>query len=1227
MDTGADPGYLIVWLWISWAVALPVLLAAGIATLISLGAGRGAAEAPRPRATRAAGRPGYRSPRPGTMPPRPPWVPQADAQVAGPPIPRSAAHPGMHAPGNQSPGMHAPGLQAPRTAAPTPGQPVAGHLAPGHPVLGRSQGGRPAPSPARTDRSVLYPNLLLGVACLFVLAAAVVFAGISQSAVLRAVSIWAVALLAYGAGLLLHGLAPRLRPIGIALTGLGLALVPIAGGLLGGLSLTSPSLAWFISSAVGALCYGFAAFRLRSALITWFGLLFVLSLVLSMMALTPAPTVWYFCALVLAATAFAVAARLLTGRVHPAFVLPHLVLGEVVAPAAVVASVFIDPFPSAWAWAALFAVLGVHYLVGAWCLGSTVRGPIARLALSTSLIWAVGATIGSLWPDQPPATQAGTMVLTALALSAGFLGEALLHRRRTLATWFVLGVAAGIGLIATLVSPFSLASPLVRPLAGGTIALTVLLVVLLVVCALRFDLPPARAGAVALGCTLGPWAAAALGVSDAEVSPSSGAPYLFLMVGLVLVLAADGAGAAWITSKRGRHLLHLRRSAPLLSAVTSGTLLAPAFGAPDAGHPLLAFGGYLVLLLALCAAAWAVRSALLLTGAIPLVTAAALTVASSYGADGLRMTAPVPNDVVRLGLTVALLGGVVVAEVLLLRAGRRWRARYAGTMALLLAGAVALDVLVPVFPAPDSDLGLGVLALGAVGGLLLLHAVVVFGHRMRPRAPGSRHAPPGLGSTAVWVGLGALTVLTVFRAGQASTLFAVITCVLLAAAGAHATLVHRNQWLLLPVAAASAIAVIKLSGLPFDDGALRTVVSAWVVWALWYGCYWALTSAGKPATAPLAVAFAAAVTAIVATPLLDVEVPWLNSVTQLAVGVSVTIPALMLALLTARVRDTTIRRILPECASFVGAIGLMVAAHGVVSTALVVNLHFLAAVAWLWAWLADRRGDAPVGGTLRRVISAAAVSLTGVYAGLVDGGWYTVLFLVDHVALLVYGAVRSRAWALWWGLGASVAAIVWFLRDLVWLALIVLALVLIGVVVWLLLRKPQDQTRGGQRPGPGGPAGPEWPGYPPGPGYSRAPGAPGPGFRQTVPRVPQAGPGVPQAGPGVPGPRSAAEAAPRPPVPPHARPGGIPGTSPGGPAPNGPAQTPYPGSGGRPEQPSPWGPPGRAGRPDEQWSPRPQPPRPPGPPHTPGPPHSSEPPPPGPPAPPGPPPPNRSPHG
>ena len=74
---------------------------------------------------------------------------------------------------------------------------------------------------------------------------------------------------------------------------------------------------------------------------------------------------------------------------------------------------------------------------------------------------------------------------------------------------------------------------------------------------------------------------------------------------------------------------------------------------------------------ALCAAAWAVRSALLLTGAIPLVTAAALTVASSYGADGLRMTAPVPNDVVRLGLTVALLGGVVVAEVLLLRARGR----------------------------------------------------------------------------------------------------------------------------------------------------------------------------------------------------------------------------------------------------------------------------------------------------------------------------------------------------------------------------------------------------------------------------------------------------------------------------------------------------------------------------------------------------------------------------
>lgn len=1175
-----DLTYLALWQLLTWAIALPVLVTAVVATLVSVSAGRSA------RPSRS---PGPVPPSAHPAPP-PPWSGRA-AESDRPQV-EQVPGPG-HAPGPPpAPGVgyvtepgfgHSAGPEQPPYAAGAPP-----HLGPGAPPrLG--SGSPPYPGPGMPQhpaarRSTLYPNLLLGVACLFVLAAAVVFAGISGSAVLRAASIWAVALLSYAAGLLLHGLAPRLRPVGIALTGLGLALVPIAGGLLGGFSLTSPSLAWFIASFVGVLCYGFAAFRLRSRIVTWFGLLFVLSLVMSAVALTPAPTVWYFCALVVAATVFAVGARLLTGRVDRSFVLPHLLLGEVVAPVAVFAALFVRPFPSAWAWAALFTVLGIHYVVGAWLLGARVRGPAARLALAAAALCATGALVRTLWPDQPESTRWAAIALCALVLACVFYGETLLHRTRSATTWLVFGVASALGFIGTAVSPVVLESPAARVLAGGFIALDLVLVVLLVVIALRFDSPLARAGAVAFGVTLGPWVAAALGI-EASPSAARSAAYLILVVTLILVLAADSAGAVWITSRRGRRLRNLRRTAPVMSAVTSGALLAPAAGAPDLGHPMIAFVGYLLVLLTLCAAAWAVRSALLLTGAIPLAVAVALSLAGSYATPEARTPAPAVFELTRAGLFVALLAGVAIAELLLLRAGRRWRARYAGIMALVLGAVVGLDAVAPVFPPIESDLGAGAIALGAAVFLALLYVAYEVCRRLHPAAsahsapgpaapsapvapvapgrsaysvprpavpgsvgpepavsssaapgspvpgpggyavtrpptspptgapdlarPGRRRPSPTLAVVALWAGLGALMLLALRRATIAPEIFAVVTALVVIALSVHAAWVHRSSWILLPAAAATAVLVGRLTGLLLDDGALRTVLSAWIVWALWYACYWVLSSRRVPALAPLTVAFAAAVVAIAATPFLDVDVPWLHSVTQLAAGISVTIPALMLALLTARLADPTARRVVPEIASYIGAVGLMIALYGVVSTALVVNLHILVAAAWLWAWLADRRGDAPAGGLIRRSVSAAAITVAGVVAALVDGGWYTVLFLVDHVALLVYGAVRSRPWALWWGLGASVAAIVWFLRDLVWLALIVLALVLIGVVVWLLLRKPAAGGPGqndGTRPNGAGPGvsgvgrGPA-PGFGAAPGYDTAPGrVPGGGAPGFAPR-------------------------------------------------------------------------------------------------------------------------------
>ena len=92
----------------------------------------------------------------------------------------------------------------------------------------------------------------------------------------------------------------------------------------------------------------------------------------------------------------------------------------------------------------------------------------------------------------------------------------------------------------------------------------------------------------------------------------------------------------------------------------------------------------------------------------------------------------------------------------------------------------------------------------------------------------------------------------------------------------------------------------------------------------------------------------------------------------------------------------------------------------------------------------------------RLVIAMGLVTLSsGIYA-LAEGGFYQFLFLAEHLALLVIGAFRQKNWAIWWGIAASAAAILYFLREYTFLWLGFLGLLLIAIVVWRLMR-------GGQR--------------------------------------------------------------------------------------------------------------------------------------------------------------------
>lgn len=90
--------------------------------------------------------------------------------------------------------------------------------------------------------------------------------------------------------------------------------------------------------------------------------------------------------------------------------------------------------------------------------------------------------------------------------------------------------------------------------------------------------------------------------------------------------------------------------------------------------------------------------------------------------------------------------------------------------------------------------------------------------------------------------------------------------------------------------------------------------------------------------------------------------------------------------------------------------------------------------------------------TTRLIIGMSLITVsTGIYA-LAEGEFYQLLFLAEHIGLLVVGVLKSKQWAIWWGLIASVLAVLYFLRDIAFLAFAFLGMVVIGIVIWRLTK-------------------------------------------------------------------------------------------------------------------------------------------------------------------------------
>ena len=320
-------------------------------------------------------------------------------------------------------------VKPPAASAPLPPQPIAPWLLPGQalpllppraprpaqhqqaawPVRSPQAAPRPVPPESAWERAARKEqrdrqniNVTLYIASLLLVAAGALFVGTSLPEFLRLAGVCAITGLFYGAGLVLHARAPRLRPAAVAFAGTGLALVPVAGLALYNFALPDGPAAWLVTSVVGTLAYMAAAVRMDSRILVFLSLTFLVSTTCSGITVLGGALVWYFAAMIGLAAVLTLLALLRPRWLPPVYLKPLMDLHPFVVPAVALAVTLVPLLLGRGEYALIMFLCGAYFALMAAVPQSPFRVAQyygARLGLTVSAavgVWAVSD--GLQWP-------------------------------------------------------------------------------------------------------------------------------------------------------------------------------------------------------------------------------------------------------------------------------------------------------------------------------------------------------------------------------------------------------------------------------------------------------------------------------------------------------------------------------------------------------------------------------------------------------------------------------------------------------------------------------------------------------------------------------------------------------------------------------------------------------------------------------------------------------------
>lgn len=842
-------------------------------------------------------------------------------------------------------------------------------------------------------------NTLLYVASFLIVAAAAAFIASSTPPAVRIVLLWLVVGLFYGGGLVLYLKAPRLQAAAVSFVGTGLAILPFAGLALTVLAGVPGQVAWWLTSLIGIVAYGLATVVLRQAVIAYLTLAFVLSLASSSTTLLQLPLIWSFVAVMLVALVAHFVALLWPRLLPEVFRLPIQQTGEYVTPLALIASLYGITQLSAAEYTLVFAIASLQYCAY-WMSERTYRNEtIARV-----LILLTSGILGSSLTDGSSSfmiwwCSVAVCINALYSLVRVRVSDKISRTYET--TWLAVSVAALLIMMELWVS-----------LGTHSLEVTImieLIILIAAIAAFRFRQIEwgyvCLAGSVALPYTIG---ASLSGVAWYEYIY----PWLF-------VVASLGALYQYFCAVRAKRPTAVRSF--MVTSFVTYTAMATIATMVLYLEPLSL---WLVPLSLILAASYVLFSYISRYSWVEFI-------AVPYLAGAIAVIVWNTSDV-HTWHSLIITG---VLYVILVLAGMIHTRRQESDRATGLFGAGQLVIF---------GLSLGIVQSETQLVAMLLLLVAAAGAAFRYCL--------GRDDTPLDKLYAVSTLPYLFLAWGSSLSLAQGWQILLfgVAAAIYWALSYRSKEPRIAVVANGAMlgAVITMFSVIRVPTEWTPLLVGWVT-SVVYGVWYAISLL-----------------------LNDNRRLWIHIISLWSVLATVTLISLSagrpvalaacasLALLavTVGLHGYIIRRSIYGDASFF----LLSAATQIAlytqwpETPAVIYGHLTAAT-FLGVALWRRRSFLPR--ITHYTIAAGALTLGTLITALADGGIYQLIFLIEHIALLIIGALKGWQKVVWWGVGASVAAILYFLRDYFFLWLAFLGLVLIAIVVWRLntMNKPADK--------------------------------------------------------------------------------------------------------------------------------------------------------------------------